>query len=112
MRTPTDCAQEQLDAYNNRDIDRFAAVYHPDIVLFDLKSGEPFCVGRDALRERYGAMFASRTSLHCDLVHRMVCGNVAIDEEHVRGLKDDGIVHAIAIYETSDGLITRAWFVR
>jgi hypothetical protein len=42
----------------------------------------------------------------------MVCGNIAIDEEHVRGLKDDGIVHAIAIYETSDGLITRAWFVR
>jgi len=101
-----------LDAYNDRDIDRFAAVWHSDIVLCDLKSGEPFCVGRDALRERYGAMFASRTSLHCELVKRMVCGNVAIDEEHVHGLTDDGIVHAIAIYETSDGLITRAWFVR
>lgn len=112
MRTPRECAQEQLDAYNARDIERFAAVYHPDVILFDLKSGEPFCTGINALKERYGAMFASRTSLHCELVNRMVCGAVAIDEEHVHGLKDEGVVHAIAIYETQDGLITRAWFVR
>lgn len=112
MRTPAECAQAQLDAYNARDIDRFAEVYHTDIVLCDLKTGEAFCTGIDALRERYGKMFAERTSLHCHLVNRMVCGNVAIDEEHVHGLRDNDIVHAIAIYETADGLITKAWFVR
>jgi len=112
MRTPEECAQAQLDAYNARDIEAFAAVYSHDVVLLDLKTGQPFCQGIDALRERYGTMFAEKTSLHCHLVNRMVCGNVAIDEEHVTGLRDDGIVHAIAIYETHQGLITKAWFVR
>lgn len=112
MRTPEECAQAQLDAYNARDIDAFAAVYHDDVVLFDLKTAQPFCSGIEALRERYGAMFEQKRSLHCQLVNRMVCGTVAIDEEHVHGLSADGIVHAIAIYETQNGLITKAWFVR
>lgn len=112
MRTPTDCAQAQLDAYNARDIERFTEVYAPDVVLCDLRTGEPFCVGHDAMRERYGTMFAERPALHCHLVHRMTCGSVVIDEEHVTGLRDDGVVHAIAIYETREGYITKAWFVR
>lgn len=112
MRTPQECAQAQLDAYNARDVDAFASIYADDIVLCDLRTGEPFCIGIQTLRERYGPMFAERTQLHCTLVNRMVCGSVVIDEEHVAGLRDDGIVHAIAVYETKDGLITKAWFVR
>lgn len=111
-RTPERCAQEQLDAYNGRDIDAFCAVYADDVELIDLHSGDVFCRGVDAMRERYGRMFAERTALHCTLVHRMVCGNTAIDEEHVTGLRDDGIVHAVAIYDVRDGFISRAWFVR
>lgn len=112
MRTPEQCAQDQLDAYNARDIDRFADVYADGIQLIDLRSGVAFCDGVDALRERYGPMFAAHPDLHCHLVRRIVCGVVVFDEEQVHGLRPDGPVHATAIYETDAGRITRAWFVR
>ncbi len=111
-RTPAECAQEQLDAYNARNIERFAAAYHPNVQLIDLASGEVFCNGIDALRSRYGVLFDSHPSLHCTLVSRIVCPPFVMDEEHVRGLLPDSVVHAVATYECNEGLITRAWFVR
>ncbi|MFM7775385.1 MAG: nuclear transport factor 2 family protein [Candidatus Kapaibacterium sp.] len=105
-------AQRQLDAYNARDIDAFAACYTVDVELLTQQGGEVFCRGIDELRERYGRMFAATPGLHCELVSRMVCGDIAIDEEMVRGVHESGVVHAIAIYEVQGDLIRRAWFVR
>lgn len=105
-------AQRQLDAYNARDIDAFAACFHPEVRLYDLKSGElrgeP---GREALRASYGAVFARSPALHAELSSRAVVGNTAFDREIVTGLRP-ATVHAMAIYEVGDDeLITRVWFV-
>lgn len=112
IRTPEECAQAQLDAYNARDISGFSAVYSQDVELRDLSSGEVFCAGRPALDERYGKMFADHPELHCTLVHRTICGSFVMDEEHVVGLHPDMTVHAVATYEVENGFITKAWFVR
>lgn len=112
VRSPVECAQEQLDAYNARDIDRFSQVYSPSVKLIDLSSGETFCSGRQALIERYGAMFERSPLLNCTLVSRISCPPFVIDEEEVIGLAPSGSVHAIATYEVFEGLITRAWFIR
>lgn len=105
-------AQGQLDAYNNRDIEEFCRWYTDDVQLITLKDNEVFCNGKSEMRERYGKMFESMPSLHCELLNRIVCGNFAFDEESVTGLASDAIVHAVAIYEVRDGLIAKAWFVR
>ena len=105
-------AQRQLDAYNNRDIEAFAQCYAEDVQLLRLQSGEVFCHGREQLHDTYGKMFAEHPDLHCTLVNRIVCGEIAIDEEEVRGLMPDSILHAVAIYEVQNGIITRAWFAR
>lgn len=111
-RSPEWCAQEQLDAYNARDIDRFAAVYSENVELIDLVSGDVFCSGKEALRKRYGQMFSEKTELSCSLVSRVVCGNVVYDEELVSGLVHNTVVHAVATYLVADGHISKAWFVR
>lgn len=111
-RSPIWCAQEQLDAYNDRDIERFARVYADDVELIDLATQTPFCLGIDALRERYGALFASSPQLHCTLTQRMNCPPYVIDEELVVGHSAANPIHAIAIYEVVDGHIKRAWFVK
>jgi putative hydrolase of HD superfamily len=112
QRTPADCAQAQLDAYNARDIASFAAVYHEEIQLFDLSSGNAFCTSRTQLIERYGTMFADHPELHCALIDRIVCPPFVIDEERVTGLAPGREVHAVATYEVRDGLIVKAWFIR
>jgi len=111
-RTPEQCAQAQLEAYNARDIDAFAAVYADGVQLIDLATGSVFCDGRQALIDRYGPMFAEHPALHCELVSRIVAPPFVLDEERVSGLRPDTIVHAVATYEVRDGLITRAWFLR
>ncbi|MBL7998202.1 MAG: nuclear transport factor 2 family protein [Candidatus Kapabacteria bacterium] len=105
-------AQRQLDAYNKRDIDAFAECYAEDIELCDLLTGNTFCSSREQLIARYGPMFANRPNLHCTLVRRIVCGNFAYDEEHVVGLVENTVVHAVATYYVKDNLIHKAWFVR
>ncbi|MFT5355186.1 MAG: hypothetical protein ACI9KE_002402 [Polyangiales bacterium] len=105
-------AQRQLDAYNAHDAGAFAACFHPEVRLFDLKSGElrgeP---GRDALRATYGGVFERCPKLHAEVTSRAVVGNTAFDREVVTGLRDH-TVHAMAIYEVDDEeLITRVWFV-
>ncbi len=112
MTMSEELAQRQLDAYNNRDIEAFAMCYAENVQLFRLQSSEMFCEGRDQLRQSYGTMFATHPDLHCELVKRVVCGEIAIDEEKVSGLMADTQLHAVAIYEVKDGLICRAWFAR
>lgn len=112
IRTPEQCAQEQLDAYNARDIMRFADVYAMDVQLIDLATGNVFCDSRTALIARYGPMFTEHPGLHCNLVNRIVCSPFVFDEEDVTGLRPEGSTHAVATYECIDGFIQRAWFVR
>lgn len=111
-RTPAQCAQDQLDAYNARDIEAFARVYADDIQLIALPAGEVFCNGIDELRDRYGKQFTLHPHLHCKLVSRIVCAPFVIDEEEVSGLSSAGLVHAVATYECRNGKIVRAWFIR
>lgn len=111
-RTPVQCAQDQLDAYNARDIEAFASVYADDIQLIALPAGEVFCNSIGELRERYGKQFVLHPHLQCRLVSRIVCAPFVIDEEEVAGLSSAGLVHAVATYECRNGKIVRAWFIR
>lgn len=105
-------AQAQLDAYNARDIDAFAACYAEDVQVFDLHTGEQRFQGRDVLHARYGAQFERCTALHAELVGRLAMGVTAVDQERVTGLVEGEVVHAIAIYEVREGLIRKVWFAR
>ncbi|MFM8840224.1 MAG: nuclear transport factor 2 family protein [bacterium] len=106
-------ASQQLLAYNSRDIDAFLSCYADDVELCQLTSGEVFCKGVFEMRAIYGAMFNRCPDLHCTLIKRIVCGNIAIDEEKVTGQVQGKTIHATAIYEVNDaGLIVKAWFIR
>jgi uncharacterized protein (TIGR02246 family) len=112
--TAADLAQRQLDAYNAHDIDAFMACYTEDVDVRDLRNGSVLMQGHDAMRARYGQMFATRPNLHAALVSRTALGeDVAIDHERVRGRKDDGgESEVVAIYERRGDRIARVWFVR
>ena len=110
--TPEEAAQAQLDAYNARDVDAFLTAYHPDVTLARLPGDEVFARGHDEMRAIYGAMFERSPELHCRLVARVCHDRFVVDHEEVTGIADRGTVGAVAIYEVTDGLIRRAWFLR
>jgi hypothetical protein len=106
---PVDVVQEQLEAYNARDLERFVATYADGITIYRLPSLEPAVSGKAQLAEVYRARFAS-PNLHATIVNRIVLGNKVIDHESVVGIRPDGPFEAVAAYEVADGLIHRVWF--
>ena len=104
----SDVVQAQLEAYNARDLEAFAATYADDVRLFRMPAAEPDVVGKARLREVYTQRFAS-PGLHADIVTRIVLGNKVIDHERVRGIREEP-VEALAIYEVEGDLIRTVWF--
>lgn len=106
---PEAVVQRQLEAYNAHDIDAFLATYSPDVELFTL-GGERQSQGLEAMRARYGKMFQDVPKLRCQVLRRIVQGNLVIDHEHLTGLPDGSSFDGLAIYEVRRGKIRRVWF--
>jgi hypothetical protein len=109
---PEAVVQEQLDAYNARDLERFLATYAPDAVVLRMPAGEPMARGADELRETYGKLFRENPDLRATAVQRTVEGPWVIDHELVVGLADRPYLHAVATYRVERGLIRAVWLAR
>ncbi len=107
--SPEQIVQRQLNAYNARDIDAFMATYSENIQIFNLDANILYD-GKEAMRARYSKLFEDTPNLYCELKNRMVMGNTVIDQERVQ--YNDQIIRAIAIYEVTDGLISKVNFIR
>lgn len=111
QKLPVEVAQAQLDAYNAQDIDAFAAVFAVKAeVYMNLGDTVPAMLGREAIHQSYGAMFAANPNNKSTLIGRMVQGNFVFDHEHITGR--DKPLQIMAIYEVEQGEIVRCWFVR
>ena len=106
---------KQLDAYNNRDIEDFAATYHDDVEIHAFSGGLQYH-GKDKLIERYGQKFASLKYLNASSLKRIVESNILVDHELAESASEDANVvdssiTVIAAYEVIDGLIKRVTFM-
>ena len=105
-----DAVERQLDAYNARDAEAFAACYAEDVVVLD-GDGDELMRGRDVVLDAYASMFARSPNLRAEVRHRLRVGPFVVDEERVTGTPR-GDLHAIAIYRLSPGgLIDRVQFL-
>ncbi len=100
----------QLQAYNNRDIDTFLKAYTDDVKIYR-QPGALSYQGLDEMRKRYGQKFADTPDLHCELVNRIVSGNVVIDHERVQTDKNKPRIEAIAVYRIREGKIYEVTFI-
>ena len=74
--------------------------------------GQPLMRGHDAIRERYGRLFADSPALRAEIVTRIRVGSYVIDEERITG-SASGDAHAAVVYRLDDdGLIDRVRFLR
>lgn len=107
--TPADLAQRQLNAYNLRNIDAFLEPYAEDVEVYNYPDELRF-KGKGTMREGYSKMFENTPNLHCELLGRIVQGNVVIDKERVRF--GDKIMEAVAIYHIEGDKIKRVYFIQ
>jgi imidazolonepropionase-like amidohydrolase len=107
--TPEVLAQQQLNTYNQRNIEAFLEPYAEDVKIYTFPN-QLMYEGKEMMRQGYTSMFNNTPNLHCELVHRIIKGNVVIDEERVQF--GDKIIKAVAIYLIKDNKISEVYFVR
>ncbi|MEM6319918.1 MAG: nuclear transport factor 2 family protein [Bacteroidota bacterium] len=103
-------AQEQLDAYNNHDLEAFLKPYADDVKVYQFPNKLQF-EGKETMRKNYNFLITT-PDLHCELVNRIVEGNTVIDHENVTVSKDRPPFKAIAIYKIKDGKIAQVYFIQ
>jgi hypothetical protein len=107
--TATEIVQGQVDAYNERDLDRFVAYYSDNIKVYRMPAIEPTLAGKSRFAEFYASQRFNRPGLRAEILNRIVLGNKVIDHERVFGVQDTPIEIA-AVYEVIGDRIEYVWF--
>lgn len=107
--TPEMLVQQQLNAYNVRDIEAFLAPYSDSIALYNF-NGSLISKGKEQLRKTYSGFFNRSPGLHCQILNRMVQGNTVIDQEHIT-ITDRKPFGGIAVYKIEHGKISTIHFI-
>jgi predicted house-cleaning NTP pyrophosphatase (Maf/HAM1 superfamily) len=71
-------------------------LFAEDVVVTDGLTGAIIASSREELRPRYVERFA--TPVHCELLGRLVLGNVVVDREVITGLPDGVVADCLATY--------------
>jgi len=108
--SPLALVQEQLEAYNARDLERLLATYAADAEQFQLH-GERLAQGHAELRARFQMRF-TEPDLHAQLISRTVLGAMVVDSELITRNLPEGLaqVEMLCIYEVQNGQIRKASF--
>ena len=107
--SPAEVINAQLDAYNARDIDAFAATYSEDVCIYSMPHAKLVFRGRRQIVEHYGGKTFKNQNLHAQVLARLVIGNKVIDHERAVGLRPEP-VEVMVVYEVDNGLIQAVWF--
>jgi imidazolonepropionase-like amidohydrolase len=107
--TPTALAQRQLNAYNCRNIEAFLEPYADDVEIYTYPD-KLMNKGKEEMRKIYSEMFEKTPALHCELLGRIVQGNIVIDKERVKF--GSGMIEAVAIYHIESNKIKKVYFIQ
>jgi hypothetical protein len=110
MVTAREVVDQQIAAYNQRDIDGFVACYADNATVVQ-PDGSLLASGHDEIRAIYGGLFDQSPALRAEISNRIEVGTVVIDEERVTGFVLPGMpteIHGAVVYRVADGLIQDA----
>ena len=107
MSSSEGIVQAQVDAFNDRNLDRFLSYYVSDVEILD-GQGKEMMKGYEGMRPFYGKLFEQSPKLHVEIKTRIVVGQHVIDEEEISGVNLEGFpaeLHSAAIYRIASGKI-------
>lgn len=109
MSAVSEIVDAQLDAYNDRDLERFVECHAEDIVITNA-AGQVMAEGHEGIRQMYSGLFAESPQLAARILNRIEVGGFVTDHEAVEGFILPGSpssFEAIANYQVTDGKISR-----
>jgi hypothetical protein len=105
--------QENLDFYNQRNLEGFMSSFSDSITLNNFGESEPIAKGKEAIKNLYKGLFDASPKLHSTILHRSIIGNKVIDHESIVGRKGSDIpIELVMIYEVWGDKIARMTVIR
>lgn len=112
-RTPEAVVQENLDYYNQRNIEGFMSSFSDSIALYNFGKTKAIAEGKEAIRNLYKGLFDASPKLHSTILHRSIIGNNVIDHESIVGRKGSDVpIELVMIYEVLGDKIVRMTVIR
>ena len=111
MKISIALADEQLKAYNKRDIESFLKPYSDTVKVYGYMNNLLY-QGKGRMREIYTQMFEKNIDLKCKLLNRIAMKDKVIDHEEVTTKKGKPTFRAIAIYTIKEGKIIEVNFIQ
>lgn len=109
--TNTEIAQNQLDAYNEQDLEKHLSYFAEDMTIANLREA-PNLEGLAAYRERMDGVFKQFPENKVELLGRMVVGNKVLDHEKVMRSPDAEPFEVVAVYTIENGKIKNVDFIK
>lgn len=104
--------QKQLEAYNNRDIEAFSALFSENATVLQFPDNKVLAQGKANIKELYAKLFASSPQLHSEIINRSVLGNRVIDHEKITGRQGVDVLELAVVYEIEEGRINKCMVIR
>ena len=105
--------QSNLEAYNNRDLQKFMSWFSEDIELYSFSEMKLVASGKPAIEKLYKELFAASPNLHSTILKRIVFDNKVIDHESIVGRKGTSdVLELVMIYEVKEGKIFKMTTIR
>lgn len=108
--TPEVLVQQQVNGYNERNIEAFLEPYADDIEIYNFPN-TLVSKGKGEMRKTYENLFKRAPDLHCEIKQRIINSNTIIDKESVSGMRPGQKVEATAIYEIKNDKISKVYFL-
>jgi hypothetical protein len=113
VKLPAEVVQENLEFYNQRNMEGFMSSFSDRIILFTYEKKEPIAKGKDEIKKLYKGLFEESPKLNSTILHRAVIGNKVIDHESIKGRRGSKKpIKLVMIYEVSDDKILRMTVIR
>ena len=106
----TDLIEQQVAAYNARNLEGFVDCYAADARIIDA-SGTVLAEGHYGLRLMYAPLFDNSPELHAHITNRIHIGTWVIDDEHTTGFVLPGYpteLRAVVMYHVVNGKIAQS----
>lgn len=112
-KSPEQVVQQNLDYYNNRDIEGFMRCFSEDITIYSFDDHKITASGLEEVRKLYTTLFDASPTLHSTIVKRIVFDNKVIDHESIVGRKgSQDILELVLIYEVKNDKIYKVTVMR
>ncbi|MCY3412674.1 MAG: nuclear transport factor 2 family protein [Candidatus Heimdallarchaeota archaeon] len=106
-----DIVNKHSEAYMNKDMDTFVNTCSEDIKIYDFKSGNLLMSGRDEMRKQYAATFEKSKELIVEVLEQIIHDNVIFKKLKITGHYRKDELFGVEMFEVTEGLISKKWFM-